>query len=278
MLAAALAAGLAFANAGRIHAVGLVAAAVAAVAVVVVDAPAARLAVLAAVLALLGWWWASARLDALDRSPLLAEVGRAGRATVVVTAPPAEGQFSIRAQGHARSFRGRPVDESVQLELPLGRSPPQGAILDALVVVKLPPGPEHGFDERTWLRRRGVHVIFKVDDWKLVGARGGLGGLADRLRERLAALDRPRPRGRAARGPGGDRPRRRLALSPRAPPGLPGLGALPHPRRERPERRAGRGGRADARVAARRSARWIGELGALAGIGATCSRSGRSRR
>ena len=64
---------------------------VAAVAVVVVDAPAARLAVLAAVLALLGWWWASARLDALDRSPLLAEVGRAGRATVVVTAPPADG-------------------------------------------------------------------------------------------------------------------------------------------------------------------------------------------
>ncbi len=185
MLAAALAAGLAFANAGRTHAVGLVAALVAAVAVVVVDAPAARLAVLAAVLALLGWWWASARLDALDRSPLLAEVGRAGRATVVVTAPPAEGQFSIRAQGHARSFRGRPVDESVQLELPVGRSPPQGAILDALVVVKLPPGPEHGFDERTWLRRRGVHVIFKVDDWKLVGARGGLGGLADRLRERL---------------------------------------------------------------------------------------------
>ena len=86
MLAAALAAGLAFANAGRIHAVGLVAAVVAAVAVVVVDAPAARLAVLAAVLALLGWWWASARLDELDRSPLLAEVGRAGRATVVVTA------------------------------------------------------------------------------------------------------------------------------------------------------------------------------------------------
>ena len=33
--------------------------------------------------------------------------------------------------------------------------------------------------------------------------------------------------------------------------GLPGLGALPHPRGERPERGAGRGGRVDARVAAR---------------------------
>jgi hypothetical protein len=185
LLAAALAAGLAFANAGRIHAAALVAVAVAALTAVVVDAPGARLAALAAVVALLGWWWASARLDVLDRSLLLADVGRAGRSTLVVTAPPVAGQFSIHVQARARSFRGLPVGESVQLELPLGRSPPQGAILDALVVVKLPPGPRHGFDERTWLRRRGVHVIFKVDDWKVVGARGGLGGLSDRLRARL---------------------------------------------------------------------------------------------
>jgi hypothetical protein len=155
VLAAALAVGLAFANAGRIHAVGLVAAALVALAALVIDAPGPRLAALAAVLALLGWWWASARLDALDRSLLLSDVGRAGRATVVVTAPPIAGQFSLRAQAHVRAFRGGRVDEAVQLELPLGRSPPQGAILDALVVVKLPPGPEHGFDERSWLRRRG---------------------------------------------------------------------------------------------------------------------------
>src|SRR5262249_48318931 len=155
--------------AGRIHALGLIAAAVAVVAAAVVDAPGARLAALAVVLALLGWWWASARLDDLDRSPLLAEVGRAGRATVVVPAPPVAGDYSVRIQGRAQSFRGRPVAESVQLELPLGRSPPQGAILDALVVVKVPPGPKDGFDERTWLRRRGVHVIFKVDDWEQTG-------------------------------------------------------------------------------------------------------------
>jgi competence protein ComEC len=186
VLAGALAVGLAFANAGRIHAAGLIAAVAAVVAAGVVNAPGARLAALAAVLALLGWWWASARLDTLDRSPLLAEVGRAGRAVVVVTAPPVAGEYSIHVQGRAQLFRGRPVGEAVQLELPLGRSPPQGAILEALVVVKLPPGPAHGFDERTWLRRRGVHVVFKVDEWKQVGARGGLGGLADRLHERLA--------------------------------------------------------------------------------------------
>jgi competence protein ComEC len=53
-------------------------------------------------------------------------------------------------------------------------------------VVRLPRGPDHGFDERTWLRRHGVHVVLHVDEWKLVGTRGGLGGLADGLRRRLA--------------------------------------------------------------------------------------------
>src|SRR5262249_5054834 len=130
----------------------------------------------------LGWWWGSTRLDELDRSALLPQVGRAGRAVVVVTGQPVAGQFSIRASGVVRSFRGRPVAEPVQLELRSGRSPPQGAVLDALVLIKSPPGPENGFDERTWLRRRGVHVVLRVDEWTEIGRRGGLGGVADRLR------------------------------------------------------------------------------------------------
>jgi competence protein ComEC len=266
VLAAAALSGLAFANAGRIHTAGLIAAAVAAVAVAVVDGPSARLAGLAAVLALLGWWWASARLDTLDRSPLLAEVGRAGRATVVVTAPPVAGEYSIRAQGRARSFQGRPVGEAVQLELPLGRSPPQGAILDALVVVKLPPGPKHGFDQRTWLRRRGVHVIFKVDDWNQVGARGGLGGFADRVREWLARSIAP--------GLGGER---RAVLE-----GIVlGDGSALSPRLRQDFQASGLyhilavSGQNVVLVAAGALtlawllgiSRWIGEFGALAGIG-----------
>jgi competence protein ComEC len=148
----------------------------------VLGEPSERLAMLMTLVAALGWWWGSARLDSLDRSPMLSEVGRAGRAVVIVTSQPTAGRFSIRAPGEIRSFRGRPVRERVQLELNAGRSPPQGAVLDALVVVKLPSGPENGFDERTWLRRRGVHVVLEVDEWTQVGARGGLGGLADRLR------------------------------------------------------------------------------------------------
>ena len=36
--------------------------------------------------------------------------------------------------------------------------------------MKAPRGPEHGFDERTWLRRQGVHVVLHVDEWHVVGA------------------------------------------------------------------------------------------------------------
>ena len=52
--------------------------------------------------------------------------------------------------------------------------------------MKLPRGPQNGFDERTYLRRHGVHVVLQADRFRVVGRRGGLGGLADRLRERLA--------------------------------------------------------------------------------------------
>jgi competence protein ComEC len=182
LLALALAAGLALANVGRLHAAALGASTAAALGLAFAREPSHRLALLAAVVAGLGWWWASTRLDELDRSALLSQVGRAGSAVVVVTGQPVAGRFSIRASGAVRSFRGRPVAEAVQLELRPGRSPPQGAVLDALVLIQSPPGPENGFDERTWLRRRGVHVVLRVDEWTEIGRRGGLGGAADRLR------------------------------------------------------------------------------------------------
>jgi competence protein ComEC len=181
VLVAALAVGLALANAGRGHLVLLALSAAAGVATVLADSAGARLAALALMLVVVGWWWGSVRLDALDRSPLLAEVGRAGRVVLVVTAPPVEGRYALRVQGYVRTFDGQPIGEPAQLELHLGRSPPQGAVLEALAVVKLPSGPENGFDERTWLQRHGIHVVLRVDDWKQVGSRGGLGGAADRL-------------------------------------------------------------------------------------------------
>jgi ComEC/Rec2-related protein len=179
LLAAALCCGLAFADLTRAGRGGvlLLAAALA--------AATPRIGLLAA-LALTGWWWGSVRLEQLDRSALASRIGEAGRAGVVVTGPPRRGRFEIRAPALVTGFQRRSVHEGVLLELASGRGPPpQGAVLSVLAVVKEPRGPSDGFDERTWLRRHGVHVVLHVDEWHVVGHRRGLGGLGDSLRRRL---------------------------------------------------------------------------------------------
>jgi competence protein ComEC len=191
-LAAALCLGLAGANVTRVHTVGLALSLFAAAGVVAWESPPARLLSAALLVAALGWWWGSVRLDALDRSALSAEVDRAGRALVVVTAPPVHHRYDVRVQGRVKRFEGVSLDERVLLELPPGRAPPQGAIIETLAVVRTPRGPDGGFDERTWLRRHGIHVVLHVDEWELVGRRGGLGGLADVLRRRLTSAIAPR--------------------------------------------------------------------------------------
>ena len=190
-LLAALCAGLAAANVVRVAAP-----AVAVFAVVVAVAAAAvevawRAALVALALALGGWWWGSARLDAIDVSPLSAEVGRAARSRVVVTGPARLTRFEVRVPARMERFGQLVAREPILLELPRGRSPPQGAVLDVLGVLAEPSGPEAGFDERSWLRRHGIHVILRGDRWRLVAQRGGIGGLADGIREHIAAsLDR----------------------------------------------------------------------------------------
>jgi competence protein ComEC len=190
LLAAAFCAGLAASVAvrapGRAAAVAFVGAALAAAA----SADARRTAAIAAVV-LAGWWWGSARLGAIDRSPLALDLGRAGRALVAVTAPPRPSRFDQRVDVDVRRFDGASLREPALLELPPGRSPPQGALLEVLAVVKPPRGPQNGFDERTWLRRHGMHVVLRGDEWRIVGRRGGLGGVADRLHARLAATIAP---------------------------------------------------------------------------------------
>ncbi len=162
-------------------------------AAVVVAGPLAtrRFWLVAGALCLAGWWWGSVRLDSLDRSLLVPRIGTAGDLVAVTTAEARPGTFGQRQFARVRRFDGRKLDERVELELPLGRSPPQGAILALLAVVAAPKGPEHGFDERTWLRRQGVHVVLHVDRWQVIGHRGGLGGVADRIRAWLRAASSP---------------------------------------------------------------------------------------
>jgi competence protein ComEC len=156
-----------------------------------------RLPVLALALLLAGWWWGSARLDALDRSLLLPKADTAGRALVAVTGPARRSRYELRVPAQVRRFRDEVVREPVLLRLPPGRSPPQGALLDIIGEIKIPRGSKNGFDERTWLRRHGVHVVLRATRWRVVGRRGGLAGFADGLRVKLARSMAP--------GLGGDR-------------------------------------------------------------------------
>ncbi len=150
-----------------------------------------RLACLALLAVGAGWWWGGVRLDALDRSPLGAAVDRSERALVEVTGESRVGQFGQRLPGRVRRFGGKTLDERVELDLPLGRAPPQGALVSVLAIVRLPPGPSNGFDDRAYLRRQGVHVVLRVDEWHVVGRRGGLGGVADELRRWLRRASAP---------------------------------------------------------------------------------------
>lgn len=139
------------------------------------------LAAVACALAIFGWWWGSVRLDRLDQSVLEGQVGRAERASVVVAAAPRRGRFDLKMPVRVRRFGPLVLDEPAQLELPLGRAPPRGAVLEVRAEAKLPRGPSHGFDERTWLRRHGIHVVLAGDSWRVVGHRRGLGGVGDRV-------------------------------------------------------------------------------------------------
>jgi competence protein ComEC len=186
LLAGALCLGLAAANVTRAEAaLALLVVALVGAAATVSRERDRRLGLLAVGLALAGWWWGSARLDALDRSPLTSRLETAARVRMTVTGPPRRGKYDVRAPAVVTRFAGRALREPAQLKLPLGRAPPQGAILDALVRVTAPRGPKNGFDERKWLRRHGVHVVLLVDRWRIIGRRGGLGGFADALRRQL---------------------------------------------------------------------------------------------
>ena len=160
---AALCLGMASANVARLPLLGAaVGAALPLVAAATAD-EAIRPSLLAASLLLAGWWWGSARLDALDRSVLLSRVDTAERSLLVTTGPARTSRFQIRVPAQVRRFGHLRFRESVLLELPLGRAPPQGSLLEAVTTVRLPRPAKGGFDERTWLRHQGIHVVLRAD-------------------------------------------------------------------------------------------------------------------
>lgn len=143
-----------------------------------------RLLLAAVSLALVGLAWGGLRSAQLERSVLLhLEVTEPAR--VVVTGPARRSRFALRAPAVVTRFGAVALRERVLLELPLGRAPPQGAVLEVRARPTRPRGPETGFDQRAWLARQGVHVVLRARDARLVGRRGGIGGVADRLRAHL---------------------------------------------------------------------------------------------
>ena len=127
LVVACLCVGLAGANLARGSSLAVVVAAVAMVAASAAVPSPWRLPALGVALALAGWWWGSARLDALDRSALVPRVGTAERALVAVTGPARRSQFDVRVPAQMRRFGRDEIREPVLLRLPPGRSPPQGA-------------------------------------------------------------------------------------------------------------------------------------------------------
>jgi len=147
-----------------------------------------RAAGLCVVLAVLGLSWGTLRLDALAASPLTAEIGREGRAELVVTGVARQTTWAVRVSAELVAFDDDRLRERVLLVLPLGRSPPRGAILKAIVRIAEPRAAEDGgFDERAWLARQGIHVVARARSWEQIGRRGGVAGLGDGLRDRIEA-------------------------------------------------------------------------------------------
>lgn len=186
LLAGALCLGLAAANLARPSPVSLALAVVAAGGVAGALSGRWRVAALALALGAGGWLWGGVRLNALDHSLLAARIGHVDRTLAEVTAPVRHGQFELRAFVRVRQFGAFRVNEPALLELPLGRAPPQGAVIETIAEAKAPRPPEDGFDERGWLKRQGIHVVLHGRAWSQVGHRGGLGVLSDRLRAFVA--------------------------------------------------------------------------------------------
>jgi competence protein ComEC len=171
-------------RAGHVATFGIAVAA--AVVSVALDDRRTRIGALAIALAVGGLWWGSLRLDAFDRSILAPRIGEVGPALLEVTGPARRTPFRLRVPARLQRFREVRLREGVLLELPLGRAPPQGAVIETVVELREPRGPSDGFDERGFLRRRGVHVVARGREWRIVGRRRGIGWIADKIHHGLA--------------------------------------------------------------------------------------------
>jgi competence protein ComEC len=150
-----------------------------------------RSAALASAVVAVAWGWGSVRLAQLDHSVLAGRIGTAEWAVVEVEEPPRPGAFDQRMKVLVLRWGTVRAHEQALLEMPLGRSPPQGARLRLLGELRAPPGPSNGFDEAKWLRRQGIHAVLRAQSYRVIGRRGGVSGVGDRVGRWLAGDTTP---------------------------------------------------------------------------------------
>ena len=137
-----------------------------------------------------------ARLDAVGRSTLASSVGRHVPLTAVLVDLPAIKDDQVTLAVRVTDLGGSALREPAHLRLRLEEGSafaydPTGPLTEG-AVLRLPavsveplPEPKPGaFDYGRYLRRRGEHVLLAADfaDLTVLGRRGGLQGLVDRLR------------------------------------------------------------------------------------------------
>ena len=184
--------GFALANLDRLPLVGAVLGAVVVAACgLCAGEPRFRWPAVVVALVAVAWGWGSLRLARLDHSVLASRIGTFEHAVVEVEEPPHAGSFDQRMRVLALRWGPLRTHEPVLLELPLGRSPPQGARLELEGELRAPPGPSNGFDEARWLRRQGIHTVLRGRAWRVAGTRGGVYGIGDRIGRWLARDSAP---------------------------------------------------------------------------------------
>jgi hypothetical protein len=123
--------------------------------------------------ALAGAAWSLHGIATRAADPLHARIGHVERARLVIEGQPRPGPFGSSAIAR---LEGHPI------ELRAPGTLQQGAIVEVSGrLAPVPPSPE-GFDRRTWLARQGVHETLAARSLAMLGRRGGIQGLLDRLR------------------------------------------------------------------------------------------------
>ncbi|HEY3614429.1 MAG TPA: hypothetical protein VGK92_12015, partial [Gaiellales bacterium] len=120
-----------------------------------------------------GALWSAHGVAQRAADPLAVRSGQLSRVRLVVDGQPRPGPFGSTA---IAQLDGHPLELRSRGDLR------QGTVVEVSGTLAAVPPSDDGFDRRTWLARQGVHESLSARELTVVGRRGGLAGLLDRLR------------------------------------------------------------------------------------------------